>query len=280
VGASFGVGRVAVDVAGNVYFSSGNSVFKLDPAGNLARVAGTGMQGFSGDGGAAISAQLWSPYGVAVDISGNVYIADTSNNRVRKVSPAGIITTVAGNGGYGYSGDGGSATSASFYGPIDLAVDPAGNLYIADTNNYAIRKVSPAGIITTVAGNGTSGYSGDGGPATSAQLASAVGMALDSAGNLYFGDNERIRKVNKAGIVTTVAGNGAQVYYPYSGPGPGDGGPATSASFDGIFGVAVDAATRITAAFAKFSPPDLSTPWRELALRTARATAAPPPARS
>jgi sugar lactone lactonase YvrE len=172
---------------------------------------------------------------VAVDASGNLYIADGANNRVRKVDTKGIITTVAGNGIKGYSGDGGQATSAELNYPISVAVDAAG-IYIAD-GGIVVRKVDAKGIITTVAGNGTQGYSGDGGPATSAELNSSLGVAVDAAGNLYIAEwgNNRIRKVDTKGIITTVAGNGTQGTSV-------DGGPATSAELNRPATVAVDAA--------------------------------------
>ena len=143
--------------------------------------------GISGDGGQATSAQLNNPVGVAVDAQGSLYIADYANNRVRKVS-GGIITTVAGTGTAGYSGDGGQATSAQLNFPVGVAVDAQGSLYIADSGNYRVRKVS-GGIITTVAGTGTAGYSGDGGQATSAQLNVPFGVAVDAQGNLYIADS-------------------------------------------------------------------------------------------
>ena len=149
--------------------------------------------GYSGDGGPATSAQLANPAGVAVDTAGNVFIADTNNSRVRKVSTSGTITTVAGIDCPGQFfcfplGDGGPAASASLSPPIAVAVDRAGNLYITDAASRRIRKVSASGIITSVAGNGTYGFSGDGGPATSAQLAYPYGVAVDSAGNLLIAD--------------------------------------------------------------------------------------------
>ena len=228
---------VAVDATGNIYVADyGNRrIRKVSSAGTIATVAGDGILGVSGDGGPATGASLSGPLGVAVDATGNIYVADTGNSRIRKVSSAGTITTVAGNGIMGFSGDGGPATGASLYQPERIAVDAVGNIYVADAYNYRIRKVSPAGIITTVAGNGIRGFSGDGEPATAAEL-SAYGVAVDAAGNIYVADwlSKRIRKVSPAGIITTVAGNGGSRF-------SGDGGPATGAGLDPV-GVAVDAA--------------------------------------
>ncbi len=226
---------VAADSIGNVYFTSLNCIFKLDQNGGVTRVAGTSRPGYSGDGGPAANAQLNYATGVAVDGSGNLFIADTDNNRIRKVSTSGIINTVAGSGAPGYSGDGGAATSAQLYYPSGVAVDGSGNLFIADTSNSRIRKVSTSGIINTVSGNGTPGYSGDGGAATSAQLATPAGVAVDGSGNLFIADesNNRIRKVSTSGIVTTVAGTGTADF-------SGDGGAATSAQLFYPKGVAVD----------------------------------------
>lgn len=203
--------------------------------GDISTVAGNGESGFSGDGGPATSASLQAPLGIAVDNAGNTYIADRDNQRVRKVNASGIITTVAGNGTQGFSGDGGSATSASLNIPWGVAADADGNFYIADTYNYRVRKVDTSGVITTLAGNGVYGYSGDGGPATSASLRETYDIAVDSSGNFYLADegNHRVRKVDPSGVITTVAGNGV---YGYS----GDGGPATGASLASDLGVAVD----------------------------------------
>ena len=183
------VNAVATDPAGNTFISSGlNCVFKLDSAGNLTRVAGTGKAGYSGDGGPAVNAQLDSPQGLALDLAGNLYIADQYNQRVRMVSPNGVIATVAGTGVAGYLGDSGPATSAQLNSPQGVAVDSAGNLYIADSGNQRIRRVSANGTITTAAGTGSAGYSGDSGLATSAQLCNPLGVAVDATGNLYIAD--------------------------------------------------------------------------------------------
>jgi uncharacterized protein (TIGR03437 family) len=209
----------------------------------ITTYAGNGTVLSSGDGGAAPSAGT-NTAGVAVDASGNLFIADGYNNRVRKVSTSGIITTVAGNGTQGFSGDGGAATAASLGFPVAVAVDAAGNLFIADLYNNRVRKVSTNGVITTVAGNGTKNvqsglgsYSGDNGPATAAGLNYPYGVAVDASGNLFIADlyNNRVRKVSTSGVITTIAGNGQAGF-------AGDGGPAASAQLDEPFGIAVDAA--------------------------------------
>jgi hypothetical protein len=192
---------VAVDGAGNLYIADmgNNRIRKVTPGGTITTVAGTGTSGYNGDNIAATSAEV-NPYGVAVDGAGNFYIADYGNSRIRKVTPGGIITTVAGTGTPGYSGDNGAATSAELDGPYGVAVDGTGNLYIADVGNNVIRKVTPGGTITSVAGNGTPGYSGDGGSSTSASLYHPYSVAVDGSGNFYIGDwaNNVIRKVDLA----------------------------------------------------------------------------------
>jgi len=222
---------IAVDSAGNLYIADSGDIRKVSNR-VITTVAGNGTPGFSGDNGPATSAQLSGPWGVAVDSAGNLYIADTYNSRIRKVTN-GAITTVAGNGTQSFSGDNGPATSAQLYGSHGVAAGPDGSVYIADSSNNRIRKVSNS-VITTVAGTGTAGFSGDNGPAISAQLTDPEGVAVDSAGNLYIADTgySRVRKVAN-GVITTVAGGGATL---------GDNGPATSAQLYSPKGVAVDSA--------------------------------------
>lgn len=227
--------QIAYDTAGNLYIAdlNDNVIRKVDLAGIITTVAGTGEQGFSGDSGPATSAQLDSPAGVAVDAAGTIYIADTHNQRIRKVDLAGIITTVAGTGTAGFSGDNGPAASATLSNPSALAVDSSGNIYIADTDNHRIRKITGT-TITTVAGNGEQGFSGDGSAATSAAIDSPNGVAVDATGTIYIGDthNQRIRKVS-GGTITTLAGNGNKTY-------GGDNGLAMSASLARPRGLSVD----------------------------------------
>ncbi len=228
----------AIDACGNLYIADNYNqrIRKVDTNGVITTVAGNGIEGYSGDGGPATGAQLHYPSGMAVDTLGNLYIADWGNNRVRKVDTNGIITTAAGNGIEGYSGDGGPATQAQLGYPPGVAVDTQGNLYIADDYNHRIRKVDTNGIISTFAGNGIGGFGGDGGPATQAQLLWPSGVAVDTLGNLYIADtyNNRIRKVDKNGTITTVAGNGDEDY-------GGDGGPAVQAALQFPLDVAIDA---------------------------------------
>jgi sugar lactone lactonase YvrE len=236
-----GTSDVTLDAQGNMYIADGGiycsgpggyTVRKVDTHGTITTVAGTGEAGFSGDGGPATKAQLDVPFAVAVDREGNLYITDENNYRIRKVDKEGIITTFAGTGEGGYSGDGGPATSAKLIDPGGLSFDAKGNLYVADYKS--VRKIDPSGTITTVAGTGELGYSGDGGPATEAKL-TAYDLALDHKGNIYICDleNQRIRKVDRDGIIHTVAGTGKKGY-------SGDGGPATKAALKDPWGVAVD----------------------------------------
>lgn len=201
--------------------------------------AGTFTCCYSGDGGQATAAELANPEGIAFDAVGNMYISDRDNSRVRMINTLGIISTVAGIGTYGFSGDGGQATAAALYGPMGLAFDAVGNLYIADQVNFRIRIVNTAGIINTVVGGGSSGL-GDGGQATNATLYYPEGLVFDASGNLYISDswNNRIRKVNTLGIITTIAGSGAS--YPGGGYS-GDGGQATAAELYTPTGITLDA---------------------------------------
>ncbi len=224
---------LACDATGNLYIAAGN-IRKVTPAGVITTVAGNGSPGYSGDDGTATAAQLNAPSGVAIDGSGNLYLADTYNGRIRKVWLNGDIDTLAGAGHSAYSGDGGPATSAQLFHPSGTAVDASGNLFIADTANNRVRKVSPAGTITTVAGDGVAGHSGDGGPGASARLNSPSAVAVDGSGNLYIAEAAAVRKIQPGGIITTVAGNGSSGY-------SGDGGPATAAQLNGPSGLAFDA---------------------------------------
>ncbi|MGP8214166.1 MAG: T9SS type A sorting domain-containing protein [Bacteroidia bacterium] len=229
---------VALDASGNLYIADqgNNRIRKVNKSGVITTVAGNGTGGYSGDGGQATAAELFTPFQVAVDAKGNLYIADNQNSRVRMVSSTGIITTIAGTGDFGYSGDGGPATAAEVNGPEGIGVDASGNVYVVDNANERIRIINTSGIITTIAGNGTGSYSGDGGQATAAEIYEPTGVSIDANGNLYIADsqNNRIRKVNTSGVISTVAGNGV------SGFG-GDGGQATAAELSVAFGIAVDA---------------------------------------
>lgn len=208
-------------------------------------LAGNGTAGYSGDGGPSTAAQVNNPMGVATDAAGNVYIADYDNNRIRKVSTSGVVTTVAGTGfgGYFAGHDGGPATAAWIKWPYDIAVDAAGNIYFSDFGNNIIRKIDGSGIITTIGGipGSIPSYGGDGGPATAANFGNVSGIAVDLSGNVLVADevNHRIRKINvSTGIVTTIAGIGLATF-------SGDGGPATDARLNGPTGVGVDGAGNI-----------------------------------
>ena len=225
----WGAFGVALDNSGNVYFSDRNNVVRkiTVSTGIISNIAGIGgAGGYNGDGIAATSAQLNNLGGIALDGSGNVYIADASNNRVRKVTvSSGIISTIAGTGTGGFSGDGGNAASAKLNSPSAVVLDGSGNVYITDMYNQRIRKITGT-TINTIAGNGTAGYTGDGGPATNAEMNYPYGgIALDASGNVYFTDytNNVCRKITVAtGFISTFAGNGTGGY-------SGDGGAATSA---------------------------------------------------
>jgi trimeric autotransporter adhesin len=255
-------GAVALDSSGNLYIAdTGNDLIRkvtgttiTTVAGNITS-AGFGSQAFGGDNGPATSALLNGPTGVAVDASGNLYIADTKNNRIRKVTGT-TITTYAGDGNLGSAGDGGRAVIAHINAPRGLALDGAGNLYIADSGNHRVRVVAASNqVINTIAGTGTLGFSGDFGLATKAQLNVPHDVTVDAAGNVYIADysNSRIRKVSTAGVISTIAGNGR---FGVS----GDGGPATSATLNFPAGLALDASGRIYIADAQSSTVRLLTP--------------------
>ena len=236
-----GMSGGVTDKDGNLFVADlhGSRILKITAQGIVSVIAGTGEAGFSGDGGAATGARLRSPSGLAFDQQGNLYVADCENNRIRKINLAtdGSITTIAGNGETGFSGNGGKATKANFQSPSDVVVDNSGNVYVSDYGNNCIRKINPSGIITAFAGNancygtGSGKYSGDGKHALNAELNHPKGMCIDDKGSLYFADcfNHRVRKVNTQGIITTIAGNGvpgfkgdfgkasvAELNFPYS----------------------------------------------------------------
>ncbi|MET9953861.1 RICIN domain-containing protein [Streptomyces sp. NPDC006339] len=228
---------IAIDSTGTLYFSDykNHRVRKITSDGKVSTVAGTGTPGHRGDNGAAVSAQLNHPRGVALDSEGNLYIADDQNHRVRKVTADGIISTVAGTGVAGFSGDGRAATSARLNQPYGVVVDSAGVLYISEWGHDRIRKVTTDGKISTIAGTGAASYGGDGGPAVSAPLRAPFAMVVDGAGALYIADasNHRVRKISADGIISTVAGTGAAGF-------GGDGGQATSARLNRPQGLALD----------------------------------------
>jgi Secretion system C-terminal sorting domain len=224
---------IIVDNSGNIFFADQNRIRKINPAGIISTVVGTGIAGFSGDGGQATDAQLYSAQGIAVDAIGNIYFSDAGNKRIRKVTPGGLISTFAGNGSATYSGDGGPATAAGLL-TQGIAFDHAGNLIAADVTNNRIRKINTAGIITTIAGNGTWGLSGDGKSATAAMLGSPSDVAIDKFGNIVIADkgNNRIRLLETtSGKITTIAGG----HSTYS----GDNGYAQTAGFY-LEGIAID----------------------------------------
>lgn len=231
---------VAVNALGNLYIDDqrNSCVRKIDQAGAISTFAGTGAIGYSGNGGPASSARLGLNWGIAIDRDGNLYITDQFNYRIRKVTAGGIITTIAGTGAPGYSGDNGPATLAAIDLPCGITVDNAGNIYFGDPNNICVRKIDPSGIITTFAGNRHPGYSGDGGPATNARLSNNIwGLAADNMGNVYICDayNHCVRRVDASGIITTFAGNGSRGY-------SGDNGPANAAQLNTPEGLCVSPA--------------------------------------
>ena len=233
---------IAVDAAGYVYVADrqNHRVRRIATDGMIETIAGTGVAGFSGDGGQATAAQLDEPTGVAVDTAGNVYLADSQNHRIRRIGLGGTIETIAGTESFGYAGDGGPATQARLSFPFDVAADASGSVYIADTLNQRIRRITPDGTIETIAGTGTDGYGSDGGPATDALLNNPSGVSVSAAGYVFVADwaNHRIRRIAPNGTIVTFAGTGA------NGLG-GDGGPAVEAQLLGPSGVTVDAMGRV-----------------------------------
>ncbi len=214
------------DSTGAIYFTDtgNNRIRRIGADGVITTIAGNGTYGFSGDDGPAVQAHFATPTDVARDRAGNLYIADTDNNRIRRINVVGTVTTIAGTGLAGYSGDNGPATAAQLTKPTSVTVDADGNLYIADTGNNRIRRIGTNDVITTIAGTGVPGYSGDNGPATAAQLAKPGGVAVDTAGTVYIADNDnnRVRRIGTDGVITTIAGTGVPGY-------SGDNGPATAA---------------------------------------------------
>ena len=230
----------AYDAAGNLYFvdTNRNQVFEVSLSGAFTTVAGTGVQGFSGDGAAAINAELNTPQGIAVGPDGTVYIADTGNQRIRSIS-AGQIATIAGTGVSGFSGDNGPAVAAALSTPTALAIDAQGDLLLCDTANQRVRSIS-AGVITTIAGTGVQGFSGDGSAATTAELDSPAGVALANNGTIYIADshNHRLRAITANGFIQTIAGTGVPGY-------SGDGNQAIAAQLSLPRGIGIDAAGNI-----------------------------------
>lgn len=231
------VGAVCADKKGNIYIadSYNGRIRKISISGIISTIAGGGNS--TADGISALSASI-SPFRIAVDNRGNIYLTDLFNSKIRKIDTAGIITTVAGNGNSGYNGDGIAATSASLNYPDGIAIDSIGNLYICDDGNYRLRKVNPNGTITTIAGNGTSSFSGENILANGASLADLAGVNLDSKGNIYITEAYRVRKINASGIISTIAG---QTYDGFS----GDGGLATQALLGFASDIIVDKAGNI-----------------------------------
>lgn len=230
---------LALDRYGNLYVAEfyGNRIRKISPGGTITTLAGTGRQGSTGDGGPAVEATLNGPIGVLVDDAGDVYVGEHGGNRVRKITPDGIIATAAGTGQQGSTGDGGPATRATLNGPERVVLGARGELYIGEWDGNRVRKITPDGIITTVAGTGSQDSTGDGGLATNATLNHPTGLAIDNGGNLFVaeGFGNRVRKVTPDGIISTVVGTGHR-------GDAGDGGPATAATLNGPTGLTFDPA--------------------------------------
>ena len=229
--------QVTIDMAGNIYVAEcGNHVIRrISKDGTISLVAGNHHGGYSGDGGAAINASLNAPSDIAIDNSGNIYIADGWNNRIRKINPLGIIFTIGGTGLRGSRGDNGAASRATFNFPIALALDHLGNLLVVERAGNRVRKISPGGIVTTLAGTGEAGFSGDGGQAQKAQINDPTDIAVDSKDNIYIADlgNNRIRKISSTGVISTFAGTGFAGY-------SDDGAMATECRMYRPYGVFID----------------------------------------
>jgi sugar lactone lactonase YvrE len=222
---------VAVDSAGNVYVAETNqAIRKITAAGVVSTLAGTGAIGFTNGPGA--SATFHAPYGIAIDSAGNAYVGEFGNNAIRKITAAGVVSTLAGTGAVGFAN--GAGASATFFDPWGVAVDSAGNVYVADTGNNVIRKITAAGVVSTFAGTGDAGSTD--GPGASATFVWPYGVAVDSAGNLYVAGNNKIRKITAAGVVSTFAGTGATGF---------TNGPGASATFSDPVGIAVDGAGNV-----------------------------------
>ena len=228
---------VALDKQNNVYVVDfyNNRIRKINTSGIITTVAGSGLQGYTGDGTYATSANM-SPHGVAVDKKGNIFFSDAGYGVIRKVNTLGIVSTVAGGLGYGYTGDGGPATAAKFSNVYGITLDDTGNLYVADAGNHAIRKIDTFGVVSTVAGSGVAGFTGDGGVATLATLDSPYTVAIDRSGNLYITDydNNAIRVVDPTGTISTAVNTAGTHGY------TGDAGLAIAATLNNAKGIAVD----------------------------------------
>ena len=230
-------GGLAFNAAGDLFIAdiSANVVREVTPSGVISTAVGTGTYGYTGDGGPATSATLGEPFGIAFNAAGDLFIADSTNNVIREVNTSGVISTVAGNHTAGYSGNGGPATSAELYSPLDVAFNAAGDMFIADYLNNVVREVNLVGVISTVAGNTTSGHTGDGGPATTAELHGPISVKFDSYGNMFIAEtfNNDVREVNALGVISTLVGTGTSGY-------TGNGGPASAATLDGPQLITID----------------------------------------